>query len=256
MKFVPKQLVDTDDASRGKATPRTIAKDVLAVILFLIVAYVVLGWIGILVAEFIPDSWERKLGQISHKESVTLKPTNVLYRAQVLLDRLREGESLRELDYRLIRLPIKGANAVAVPGGWIGVSPELAKQVATDIGLAFVLAHELGHHQYRHALRALGRSLLLYSAAALFGGNANFLTSALDISESRYSRKQEREADEFALRLVHRKFGTTDGATEFFRWVSGHHTEHRVQKYFGTHPLTEDRIAYLRELGAELDGAE
>lgn len=77
--------------------------------------------------------------------------------------------------------------------------------VETEMGLAFVVAHELGHHQNRHALRILGRMLLLHTVAAMFGNSKNLLDSALNVSESGFSRKQEREADKFAFHLVHRQ---------------------------------------------------
>ena len=252
MKFVPKRLTETDDASRGLATRKTFFKEALGVLLFLVAAYVVLGWLGILLAEWIPDAWERRLGDATAAFD-SEHSSEELARVQPILDRLVAGESMRELDYRLFLFDSPDPNAIAVPGGSIGISSSLMDVVETEIGLAFVVAHELGHHQNRHTLRALGRMLLLHTVAAMFGSSRNLLGSALEVSESGFSRKQEREADEFALGLVYRKYGTTRGVFEFFNWVAANGDEMHLQKYLGTHPLSEDRTSSLEALAKSLD---
>jgi len=254
MKFTPKPLTNTADISRGRVSASAVMKDVLSVALFLALSYVVLGWLGIAVAHWIPDRWEKKLAPVT---SSILRDSDDLdlERAEGIFDRLLEGEVLRDLNYRLYAFRFPMPNAVAIPGGAVAVTPKLLEVVESERGLAFVLAHELGHHEHRHPLRALGRSLFLYAGAAMFGDAGTALQGALEVTECNFSREQERDADDFALRLVHRKYGGTDGALELFEWLVENENEPQYQKYFGTHPLSEDRIIDMKKLSLELSQA-
>ena len=255
MRFVPKALDKTADISRGRLTWKTILKNVLSVILFFVAAYYLLGLIGVGLSEFIPDRWERRLA-FSGEALAAAEDADrsSLREAEAILKKLTEEVSLRELEYRLFLLNIDAPNAVAVPGGGIGLSPPLLEMLKTEEGLAFVIAHELGHHQHRHILRRLGRALTTGVAAALTISNYDLSTieTAIAMAEKGYSRKQERQADEFALRLVFSKYGNDTNAVEFFNALLEERSDPLWQKYLGTHPITEDRIASMRELADQI----
>ena len=57
----------------------------------------------------------------------------------------------------------KSSNAMIIPGGHIIVTTALLESAESENELAFVLAHELGHHVARDPLKALGRSLVFVS---------------------------------------------------------------------------------------------
>ena len=177
-------------------------------------------------------------------------------RASKILAKLRAAGTLRPLPFRLVIVKMTVPNAFAFPGGVIGITPPLLKQLKTERGLAMVLAHELGHHQHRHTLKNLGRTLFQSIAMATMGlGDVPLMDSAAGLAASSYSRAHEREADEFALRLVYRAYGSTEDTLEFFEWARGAH-ETKASKltgWAGSHPLSSDRIAYLKNLAAELD---
>ena len=251
MDIVPRQPVEPADNSRGKVTTGDAIKTLIGAAVFLVVLYLVLGWLGVLISNTIPDGWEKKLSTASILEQ---SHGGTLERPQRILDRLMQGKDLRDLNYRLFWLSMDVPNAVAVPGGGIGVSPSLLNSVESDIGLAFVLAHELGHHQSRHILRGLGRQLTLSLALAVtVGSDFNSLKAATQVADSTYSRHHEREADDFGLRLVHEQFGTATGALEFFEDMQREGKEWRLQKYLGSHPLTKERLEDLRALQRELE---
>ena len=259
MRFVPKPLNETADASRGKSDRKTVIKNAISVILLLVAAYVVLGAIGVGLSEFIPDSWERRLAS----QSATLADGDghdlpSLEEAEAIFAELKEGVPLRDLEYWLFVLDLEAPNAVAVPGGGIGLSAPLLETLETKEGLAFVLAHELGHHQHRHILRRLGRVLLIGVVAALTSSiyDLSPVQASIAIAENGYSRKQEQEADEYALRLVFEKFGNKEGTFEFLDAILKERDEPIWQKYLGTHPITGERIRTMRELLERLEKEE
>ncbi|MFC5459774.1 M48 family metallopeptidase [Massilia niabensis] len=142
-------------------------------------------------------------------------------------------------------------NAMVVPGGTIYVFSGLLDRVKSENGLAFVLAHELGHLAHRDHLRALGRGIVLYGLAALVTGDnsalAGVLAPAQHLGESSYSRARESAADALALRVLHCRYGHAGGATEFFSALreeqgSGLPGSH----YVASHPAMDARIGALQ----------
>lgn len=255
MKLIPREPQATADISSGRTSGR---QQVRTAVLFLVVVasiWWLLGVLGGFIGARIPDRWERQLaGTAGLLDDPEL--TNQLDRAQAVLARLTDGESLRALDYRLFLIDLDAANAVAVPGGGIGVTTELLEAVTSEEGLAFVLAHELGHHQRRHITRRLGRGLLQALVLGVVFGRDDVGVSAqslAELAESGYSRADEREADDFALRLVHRKYGASRAALDFFRHVVKAGGDPRWQNFVGTHPATGTRIAEMESLLAELE---
>ncbi|MBW8368308.1 MAG: M48 family metallopeptidase [Arenimonas sp.] len=157
----------------------------------------------------------------------------------------------READFRLEfrSAPKLGPNAFALPDGLVVVTDELVGLVESDRELVAVLAHEAGHHEQRHGMRqALQSSAVVVVAGFLFGDLSG--TGSLSVSipvlllESGFSRKHEREADEFAFDLL-RKRGRSpaDFATAMSR-LSRHHGEQDLGavSYLSTHPASAQRI--------------
>lgn len=256
MKLVPREPVATADISAGRTSGRRRLRAALAFLGAAALAWWLLGALGGVLGAHLPDRWERRLTgpaqQLLGKAS-----TGDLTRAQAVLDRLLASGVFRQLNYRLVLLDLGAANAVAFPGGCIGLTPELIEAAPSEAGLAFVLAHELGHHQHRHMTRRLGRSLLQSLALAVVLGQdevGNSMAAAVQIAESGYSRADERAADDFAMRLVHRTYGDTAGALEFFRHMVGQEGDPVWQNFIGSHPATADRIAAMEALQQELRG--
>ncbi len=175
-----------------------------------------------------------------------------LARAEKIFQRLLGHPGLRPLPYRLFLVPISEPNAFAVPGGAVGVTQGLLDDIESEVGLALVLGHELGHHQARHPLKRTGRMLVFSVARALLFGahDTSLVDRSLAIADSSYSRRQERQADAFGLRLVHDIYGHTEGSLEFFERIRSEHGTEEVRwaAFVRSHPLTSDRIADLRTL--------
>lgn len=255
MKFIPKQLNQSRDNSRGKAKIKDWVKGLASIALILVLGYLLLGLIADGVASSISEETEVNLFQWIDVGEVPADNEQFV-RAQLIFERLTKLEGLRPLPYRLALFDAPMPNAFALPGGLVCVTSELLNELDSDIGLAFVLAHELGHHQHRHVLKRLGRTLLQRIVVSWISGQGDMmlLNNGVALASLSYSRNQEYEADYFGLNLVHQAYGTTDGAYQFFEQmlrVHGHgsHLENMLQ----THPLTEDRIERLEEIAGQLE---
>lgn len=236
--------------SAGKSDWREWAKNIAGVAAALVALYVALGLAADLAAWSLPDA--KEAAWFSWTAPGDTQGGAAFERAQALFGRLTAAGGLRELPYRLHRSDDSTPNAFALPGGAVVVTQGLLDKVQTETGLAFVLAHELGHHQHRHCLKRLGRTLLHKAAfAALFGSDSGVVGSAVDAASAGYSRDQEREADTFAFERVRQTLGHVDGCTELFEVLQA--DGHRSSKLdlFATHPVTEERIARLRALERE-----
>ncbi len=248
MKFVPKELKETADISRGRGDWRSFLLNCLSVAITLVVIYLALGLMADITARYIPERYEAKF----LSRAIGGKGTSPDFlRAQAVFDKLLTPPGLRPLPYKLYLLPSSKANAFAVPGGGVGVTAALLEGVRSEAGIAMVLAHELGHHQHRHTLKGFGRAILHRAAfSIIFGDSSKVMEVTLQAAESGYSRAQEEEADEWAIRLVHSVYGNTDGALEFFERIRDARAEDesRWSSFLDSHPYTPDRIDRLREI--------
>lgn len=143
-------------------------------------------------------------------------------------------------------------NAFAIPGRLIGVTSPLLWKLDTEEGLAFVLAHELGHFHNRDHLHALGQTFGLSLIALLSNaaGLGNTLTEAAGVIgagvQRSFSREQETRADAFARDLMRKAYGTNRGAVEVMRlFVSLEEKAgtRSIPVFLRTHPHSEERLA-------------
>ena len=139
-----------------------------------------------------------------------------LQRARRVFKQLTTYPELRQLPYELRMIDFDAPNACAIPGGIVALSPKLFDWVKTDGGLAFVLAHELAHHQKRHVTKRLGRGLLLILFELLVSSMSESSVGNLSgVAIARYSQSQEHEADALAIKIMFATYGHADGALEF-----------------------------------------
>ncbi len=167
--------------------------------------------------------------------------------------------------YRFLVLDSDEINAFAAPGGLVLVTRGLLKCCETEDELAAVLAHEIGHVEKLHGLRAIktGRlsgaltTLALESAKNLGGRELAELTKAFDESisdvtttlmNSGYSRRLEYEADAAAVAIL-RQAGYTPGALVAMLENMQRNWNPARLDFAKTHPPPADRIAQLRRAG-------
>lgn len=162
-------------------------------------------------------------------------------------------------------------NAFAGLGGQTVFFRGLLAKVASEDALAMVMAHELAHLKHRHPAAALGRGVavgLILSVVSAelgrsFGGGVLSQTGMMTLLS--FNRRQEREADEEALRVVAAEYGHLGGALELFELFAaeassrpGLLAEGAVPELLRTHPLTAARQQAVRDWasahGIAIDG--
>lgn len=146
-------------------------------------------------------------------------------------------------------------NAAALPGGHMVIFTGLLAEMTSENELAFVLAHELGHFANRDHLRGLGRALVLMTASTVLLGADNSVNSMIGqgmvLTELSFSRKQESQADEFALETLFCHYGHVADATSFFNKIPEDGDPGRFGHYFASHPENRRRISHLEDLAQE-----
>ena len=249
MKFVPRPLSKTADASRGQPNIRTFLSGAAGALLLVGAIWLAIG----IAADFAADS-------ISEETEVALfgswlldeeSEDNSIEQIKPILAKLLSHGDIRPLPIKLVLWDEVDPNAFAFPGGVIGITPSLLEEIKSEAGLAFVLAHELGHHHHRHTLKGVGRGILWGLTLAALGhtGAAEPLAFGLNLAFRARSRAQEREADDFAIKLVKKSYGSTHDALEFLELMNEKHSEFPSWgSFFSTHPPTPNRIQTLRAL--------
>lgn len=142
------------------------------------------------------------------------------------------------------------ANAFALPGGAILLTSGLLETVHSENGLAFVLAHEIGHFVNRDHIRGLGRAVLFQLGLSMIGIGTDIsgLQNLAMVMKRHFDREQEEAADEYALILVNKIYGHTWGADELFVHLAEKESslQKTLARFTSTHPLSADRLARIR----------
>lgn len=159
-------------------------------------------------------------------------------RMQTAIDRPPPYEIL----FRKSRL---GPNAFALPAGKIVMTDELVKLLDDDDAINAVLAHELGHLYERHLTqRVIQGSLVGAASAALFGDVSSALAALPTLLvDLQYSRDAEREADNFAARMLQANGVSPSKLALVFQKMEK--ASSGPPPYLSTHPPAAERIERL-----------
>lgn len=253
MRFVPKQPVEGVNVS--KTHPLVEASTLLiglsAIFALIAVSLVFLVEIALY---FVPPEAEKRLFHNWIPEDLeTVSPANAqLESVQELVDGLARRWPNSPYQFTVEIHDTDEANAFAFPGGLIIVTQGLLDEVESENELAFVLSHELGHYRNRDHLRALGRGAVLsiFFAATWSGGASEVGLRVADLTLRGFSRRQESEADAYALSLVQSRYGHVGESWRLFeRWQDQREGDTPgVWAYLSTHPGSADRIEAMLEL--------
>ena len=148
-----------------------------------------------------------------------------------------------------VRAPF--VNAFALPGGAVMVTDELIAQAGSPDELAGVIAHEIAHVERRHVMQAAWRSMgagLILDAVVGGGSGAGqqAILLASSLSNQRFSRKLEAEADARGMQLLARHEISSQGMADFFDRMADRKADARVRQaaeWFSSHPDMVARAA-------------
>lgn len=231
-----------------------------------------LPWAADMIARHLPATMERHIGD----EAWNTLDSGYFQSSQ--LDAARQDElraafaALKQPEgehtsYRLeFRASGIGANAFALPNGTIVVTDDLVQLADDERALLGVLAHELGHLEKKHAMRrllqALGVGVLVNLAV---GDVSSVLTAAPTILlDQKYSRDFEREADLYAIDMMHANHVPLAPMAALFEKMQDGDAARAKQAdgsregeggegydYLSSHPSDAERIARLRSADAQ-----
>lgn len=160
----------------------------------------------------------------------------------------------------------KVLNAFALPDGRIyvtlGLLREIQKGVHPDSELAFVVGHEVTHVKEEHGRqqqrKSITAALLGAVAAAALGARGNAVSDwgnlAGNVVGSHYGRVDEYRADKGGLLAMQAAGYDTNGAIEVLELLQkeGGNENRTLNGWLGSHPITRNRIARVRELTADV----
>lgn len=204
-------------------------------------------------ADAVTPSWEEKLGanvvaqftagrEICPDEKTTEQVNK-------LLSSLNSAALPHPYGFKVHIIKDPMLNAFAAPGGHIVLFTGLLKATKNPDELAGVMAHEMQHVLRKHATKSIFENLSTYMIMAVITGDTSGVAGMVHtIGAFRYSRLHEQEADERAVVLLQAAGINPEGLIGFFKTVEKTQADMpSALAYLSTHPVTQERIGYIRE---------
>ncbi len=144
-------------------------------------------------------------------------------------------------------------NAFALPGGKVFISRGLLEKMETEAQLAGVLGHEIGHVTAQHANARMSQAIIAAAAVAVVSATteedwAPYVAGGIaGITQLKFSRDQEIQADTLGMRYMTRAGYTPQGQLEVMRILQAAGRGARQPELLSTHPHPESRIANVEQ---------
>ncbi|MEM6796712.1 MAG: M48 family metalloprotease [Acidobacteriota bacterium] len=158
--------------------------------------------------------------------------------------------------FRVLDDPV--VNAFALPGGFIYVTRGILAHMGSEAELAAVLGHEIGHVTARHGVNRLSKAQLAnvglgvgaVLAPEMAGGFGDLAQQGLQLLFLKYSRDDERQADDLGFRYADRVGQHPGGFVDVFAMLMASSSlggGGRLPGYLQTHPDPEERLLTARQ---------
>ena len=207
----------------------------------------------------------RSVGAIILAKYKALNDSKINSYVKLLGQTLAMAADMPELfaGYLLLVLDSDDINAFATPGGHVLITRGLIRCCRTEDALAAVLAHEIGHIQLRHGMKAIEKARMtealniLASEGVKTLGDEELIKLTKDFGDvisditttminNGYSRSYEYQADEAAVTIL-KRVGYQPGALVNMLEVMGKQLKPGGTDFAKTHPSPQARIAELKE---------
>lgn len=181
-------------------------------------------------ARLVPPSWMQSLdevviGQLKRQDSLAASTLSEERQTQLrnaftsAVSTHKNAPTVNVYFFKMGSTP----NAFALPGGSIVFLDGIVKLAPNDDALVGVFAHEYGHVLHRHGMRNLLRTALVSAVAAwYFGDFTTLANAAILITQLKYSRDFETQADDTAVEIMRSKNLDTKSLAELFRRMRDH----------------------------------
>lgn len=195
------------------------------------------------VAKLIPHSWDDRIGKSVIFDIVEDLPQCTAPEGVAALNKLKTrlvGD--QDFDIRVIKFNNNEPNAFAVPGNHLVIMNGLLEFADNPDEVAGVLAHEIGHaishHPTAGIIRLMGFQTLMVGA---FGSSFDFATNVLNL---KYTRDNEGEADDIAIKMLTQAHIDNRSFAEFFKKLEdlAGESPKGLMQYLASHPELQSRI--------------
>jgi Zn-dependent protease with chaperone function len=207
-------------------------------------------------AKLIPWSWEKRLAKITAGsfDAEICKSKNNLdaeKNLELLFKRiypLTTEDASFPLKINVIRG--KTVNAFAALGGHIYVYQGLIQQAESPDELAGILAHEIEHVHHRHIIQGLTTRLITTAGLKLIFSNSSQSSAEMAnlLLTMKFSREQERQADEEGLKRLQLANVNVAGFEHFFQRTADSSSGPTL---LSDHPGHADRAELVKKYRAQ-----
>ena len=226
---------------------------IAALILVVIVAgyLLIIPWVGEKAVLLIPVHYDISMGHTFYKQYVENNSINSnktkylnLFAGKLQL------RNTQKLHFTVINSPT--VNAFSLQDGNIIVYTGLIDLMKDYDELAGLIGHEVSHVNNRHSMKMLCRNLSGYIFISAVLSDVNGIMAVIgdnvnNLQNLSYSRQFEREADEQGTQILIRNGINPKGMTDLFTRLQSSEKV-IVPAFISSHPITTDRIVYIKRL--------
>lgn len=216
-------------------------------------------------ANQIPEKLEYEIGKniVSTLEGIGMTITEPVddreKKLEEIFNLLVENSDIENIQFQLYIINnFGGENALAIPGGHILFTSDMVNRYLSEDweedAIAGVVGHEIGHIIHKHSLKILIKSALISSIFTILTGDVSVVSFAMaqQILVLSYQRKQEEEADEYAIKLLLKSGMNPEPFINLMLDLERRYKTDVIPEFVKTHPHTSERVKKMRSLLRQL----
>jgi predicted Zn-dependent protease len=195
---------------------------------------------------------EKKLGELILKTikatEQELDSTNIRAIIDSIGNRICKPNGV---DYSKIKIHViksSEVNAFALPDNNMVIYTGLIEYAKNAEEVAGVMAHEIGHMEKKHVMKKLVKEIGFAMLFTIAGGDAGFeilRETARVLSSTAFDRKQETEADNYAIEMLAEANVNPEHLANFLFRLAKDHDMPEELVWVSTHPESKERAAEI-----------